>query len=74
MLKQEPLHPLAPECHLAWLIAFSSGRLDALEHPKALAEALERLNQGALQGALRLDEPREAWIAAVDRWLSGEAA
>jgi len=74
VLKQEPLHPLAPECHLAWLIAFSSGRLDALEDPKALAAALERLNQGALQGALRLDEPREAWVAAVDRWLSGEAA
>jgi F-type H+-transporting ATPase subunit alpha len=74
VLKQEPLRPLAPECHLAWLIAFASGRLDALEDPRALAAALERLNQGALRGALRLDEPREAWVAAVDRWLGGAAA
>lgn len=73
ILRQEPQRPLSPECHLAWLVAFGSGRLDGMQ-AAALTEALERLNRGASRGVLLLEEPREAWCAAVDRWLRGDEA
>jgi F-type H+-transporting ATPase subunit alpha len=71
VLKQEPLSPFAPECHLAWMIAYNDGRLDGLEQG-ALAAALQRLLDGALQGALGLDDRREAWSAAVAGWLAAD--
>jgi len=73
LLKQEPLSPLAPECHLAWMIAFNDGRLEGLVQG-ALGEALRRLHEGAGRGALGLDEPREAWRAAIAGWLAAGAA
>ncbi len=42
VLKQEPLSPLPPEAHLAWMRAYNEGRLDGLEG-EALRAELDRL-------------------------------
>jgi len=73
VLKQEPLSPLAPEYHLAWMIAFNDGRLDGMEQG-VLRQALRRLLEGAAQGALGLADRRETWSAAVADWLATSAA
>ncbi len=73
VLKQEPLSPLSPECHLAWMVAFNDGRLEGLEQT-ALSDALQRLLEGAARGAPGIDQPREAWSAAVAGWLAAGAA
>ncbi|HXZ50570.1 MAG TPA: F0F1 ATP synthase subunit alpha, partial [Burkholderiales bacterium] len=73
VLKQEPLQPLAPECQLAWLVAFNDRRLEGLDD-KALDAALEQLFAGARAGTLSLDDARESWSAAVAGWVGGERA
>jgi len=73
LLKQEPLSPLVPESHLAWMTAFNDGSLDGLE-PEKLSAALRALTQGAARGAPELDAPREAWSSAVAGWLGTGAA
>jgi len=73
VLKQEPLQPLAPECQLAWLVAFNDRRLEGLDD-KALDAALEQLFAGARAGTLSLDDARESWSAAVAGWVGGGRA
>jgi F-type H+-transporting ATPase subunit alpha len=46
VLKQEPLSPLPPEAHLAWMRAYNEGRLDGLEG-QALRAELDRLSAAA---------------------------
>jgi len=73
VLKQEPLSPLAPECHLAWMIAFNEGRLEGMEQG-VLSRALQQLVEGVAQGGLGLADRREAWSAAVADWLAARSA
>jgi len=73
VLKQEPLSPLAPECHLAWMIAFNEGRLEGMEQG-VLSGALRQLLEGVAQGGLGLADRREAWSAAVADWLAARSA
>jgi F-type H+-transporting ATPase subunit alpha len=73
VLKQEAQQPLAPSAQLAWLVAFNDGRLAGLAE-KPLAEALARLFAGAASGGPGLEDPREAWSAAVSGWLSAGGA
>jgi len=72
VLKQEPLIPLAPECHLAWMLAFNEGRLDGLEQG-LLSQALQRLREGAEHCTLGLADQRDAWNAAIAGWLAADA-
>lgn len=69
VLRQDAHRPLPPEAQLAWLIAFEEGRLKDREG-KALQEALTSLERGAASGELSLDDSREAWSAALARWLA----
>jgi len=73
VLQQEALHPLPPECQLAWLIAFNDGRFEGMDD-KALEAALGRLFAGAAAGALALEDARESWSAAVAGWIQAEGA
>ena len=73
VLQQEALHPLPPECQLAWLIAFNDGRFEGMDD-KALEAALGRLFAGAVAGALALEDTRESWSAAIAGWIAAEGA
>ena len=69
ILKQEQLHPLPVEFHMAWLIAFNAGLFDhaAAEH---LPEILQHVQQQLALSSLCLEDDREKWLAAVHRWLA----
>ena len=54
LLKQERLAPLAPEQHLAWLVAYNEGLFDGLEG-EALAAALATLLARAAASPLTLE-------------------
>ncbi len=70
LLKQERLAPLAPEQHMAWLVAYNEGLFDGLASDQ-LAAQLSRLfdNLGAL--SLSLENSREDWRLAVRAALEG---
>lgn len=70
LLKQERLAPLAPEQHMAWLVAYNEGLFDGLASDQ-LAAQLSRLfeNLGAL--SLSLENSREDWRQAVRAALEG---
>lgn len=70
LLKQERLSPLAPEQHLAWLVAYNEGLFDGLEE-HALHARLAGLMRGAASGGPGLAAGRNAWRAAVTVWLEG---
>jgi F-type H+-transporting ATPase subunit alpha len=68
VLKQEPLDPLSPEFHMAWLVAFNDGLLDGIQ-PDAVDEVLATLRERVAEEAPSLDEPRRAWADNLRRWL-----
>jgi len=68
ILKQERLRPLPAAFHLAWMIAFNAGLLDAFA-PDTLADALKRLLDGIAGEPMTLDMPREEWLARLKDWL-----
>jgi F-type H+/Na+-transporting ATPase subunit alpha len=71
LLKQERLQPIPIALQLAWLVAFNSGLLDALDPAQAPA-ALRKLQRGLAEQPLTLSVPREQWHQAVSAWLAGE--
>jgi F-type H+-transporting ATPase subunit alpha len=68
LLKQDRLKPLAPEFHLAWLVAFNDGLLDDVP-PEDVPAALEALETRLAEEPLTLDDERRVWAEAVRRWL-----
>ncbi|MEQ1529979.1 MAG: F0F1 ATP synthase subunit alpha [Methylococcales bacterium] len=68
ILKQERLQPLSSLFQLAWLLAFNSGLLDALEQ-QAIAPTLNRLAQEIDNSTLTLDSSVEQWQIALQDWL-----
>ncbi len=70
LLKQDRLAPLPAVFQLAWLVAFNEGLFDPLE-PEQVPSALIGLAAQVTQTALRLDSPREHWVAALAGWLAG---
>ncbi len=69
LLKQDRFTPLSSLCQLAWLVAFNSDCLNALEFSD-LEQALERLAQGVKNTDLTLDSSHEQWQHAVANWLA----
>ncbi len=64
LLKQDRLAPLAPEQHLAWLIACNEGMFDGLD-PQQVRSRLTQL-LGAIGGlGLGLGSERADWVNAV---------
>jgi F-type H+-transporting ATPase subunit alpha len=71
LLKQERLAPLPIAFHLAWMLAYNTGLLDAMT-PEALGHALRVLAEHAAHAPLDLDAGREQWLQAVSAWLGME--
>ncbi len=69
MLKQDRLHPLSIEFHLAWLIAFNEGLFDDFA-PAEVANGMARLEQQVGDSGLRLEDAREVWLHRLREWLS----
>lgn len=69
ILKQEQLHPLPVEFHMAWLIAFNAGLFDNAA-AEQLPGILLHLQQQVSLSALSLEDDHEKWLAAVRRWLA----
>ena len=70
LLKQDRLAPLAPEQHMAWLVAYNEGLFDGLDSVQ-LAEGVANLFKALTWRPLTLDDPRESWLAAVRLALGG---
>jgi len=71
LLKQERLRPMPIALQLAWLVAFNSGLLDALD-PALAPGALRKLERGLAGQPLTLSNPRDEWRQAVADWLARE--
>jgi F-type H+-transporting ATPase subunit alpha len=69
ILKQEQLHPLPVEFHMAWLIAFNAGLFDHKEGEQLPGILQYMLEQLALS-ALCLEDDRDKWLAAIRPWLA----
>lgn len=69
ILKQEQLHPLPVEFHMAWLVAFNAGLFDHAE-AEQLPGILHHLQQQVALSALCLEDDRKKWLAAVRPWLA----
>ncbi len=63
ILKQDRLAPLSEQAHLAWLLAYGEGLLDAAAEP--LAATLAGLFAGVAAAGLRLEDPKEQWLALL---------
>ena len=68
LLKQDRLAPLTEQQHLAWLLAYGEGLLNAMEPAQAVA-ALPRLFEGISASGLTLDDARERWLATLHQLL-----
>jgi F-type H+-transporting ATPase subunit alpha len=68
LLVQERLRPLAPEFHMAWLVAFNEGMLDGLEADK-VGSVLASLAGQVAASHLTLEQSRATWVEAVRSWL-----
>jgi F-type H+-transporting ATPase subunit alpha len=70
LLKQERLAPLAPEQHMAWLVAYNEGLFDGLANDQ-LATTLSSLIEDPRLSSLSLENSREDWRQAVRAALAG---
>ena len=70
LLKQERLAPLAPEQHMAWLVAYNEGLFDGLDGDR-LATKLSTLMEDSRLLSLSLENSREDWLQAVRAALAG---
>jgi F-type H+-transporting ATPase subunit alpha len=69
ILKQEQLHPLPVEFHMAWLVAYNSGLFDTVEL-HLLYDLMRGIEQQIEASNLILDNDREQWLEAVRQWIS----
>ncbi|MGY6277179.1 F0F1 ATP synthase subunit alpha [Methylomonas sp. MgM2] len=67
ILKQDRLQPLPEQAHLAWLLAYGEGLLDAVS-PEQAAELISKL-QADLPDHLTLDTPKQHWLDALRKLL-----
>lgn len=70
LLKQERLAPLAPEQHMAWLVAYNEGLFDGLASDQ-LATMLSMLIEDPRLSSLSLENSRDDWRQAVRAALEG---
>ena len=70
LLKQERLAPLAPEQHMAWLVAYNEGLFDGLANDQ-LATTLSTLIEDPGLSSLSLENSRDDWRQAVRTALEG---
>ena len=69
ILAQDRLSPISAGAQLAWLVAYNAGLMDGLPLSQVPA-ALLKLQQGADNGELQLDSPRDQWLARIKVWMA----
>ncbi len=73
ILKQEQLHPLPVEFHMAWLVAYNSGLFDTVELD-LLPEILEYLEKHVESSDLLLEDDRAHWLETIRPWIAATSA
>ena len=68
ILKQDRLAPVSAEFELAWMLAFNEGLFDGMS-PAKIDDCLRRLAERVAQSPLQLDDSREQWEQAIQRWM-----
>ena len=69
ILKQDRLQPLSELAHLAWLLAYGEGLLAGVA-PEQAGGVLYQLMRQLPGCALKLDSPKQQWLAALKQWLA----
>lgn len=72
ILKQDRLHPLSEQSHLAWLLAYGEGLLEGVKPEQAagvLAEILAKLPAHNL----KLDTPKPQWLKVLRQLLEASS-
>lgn len=69
LLKQERLAPLAPEQHMAWLVAFNEGLFDWPEGQDIKQRLAGLLQRVAADRSATLAWGRDVWLDRVSGWL-----
>ena len=72
ILKQDRLKPLPAAFHLAWMIAFNAGLIDAVEI-KTLPALLQKIEVGLAREPQSLDTAHDAWLTLLGAWLGAPA-
>jgi F-type H+-transporting ATPase subunit alpha len=73
MLKQDRLSPLPAEFHMAWMVGYNDGLLDATPSSEIPA-VLDRLAQWVSSSGVTLEDKREEWRRAVQNIMAGPHA
>jgi F-type H+-transporting ATPase subunit alpha len=69
LLKQDRLAPVSEMGHLAWLLAYGEGLLDAYA-PEQAASLLPLLFDRAALAGLKTDDPKERWVSVLREALA----
>ena len=69
ILRQDRLKPLPAPFHLAWMIAFNAGLIDAVDI-KTLPALLQKIEAGLAREPQSLDTSRDAWLTLLGAWLA----
>lgn len=69
ILKQDRLQPFTEQAHLAWLLAYSEGLLEACP-PDQAAALLARLIERLPEHNLTLDTPKQQWLTLLRQWIA----
>ncbi len=56
---------------MAWLVAFNAGLFDEVETER-IGHLLAELLPQVVQSGLTLEDKREQWLSAIQRWLGEE--
>ena len=72
ILKQDRLQPLSEQAHLAWLLAYGEGLLKNT-NPAQVASVLEKILTQLPLTELKLDTPKQQWLAILRQLLADES-
>jgi F-type H+-transporting ATPase subunit alpha len=71
ILKQDRLQPLSEQAHLAWLLAYGEGLLDAVK-PEQAGGALLKMLADLPACNLKLDASKQQWLTALRQMLASQ--
>ena len=72
ILKQDRLQPLSEQAHLAWLLAYGEGLLEAVK-PEQVSTVLSEILEQLPTCKLNLDSPKQEWLTVLRQLLPPKA-